>query len=394
MRAPDIGVKPHNWLSGIKLTATEKSSFYDFIDTGIDAIIVITSTAHMQAVDLDTQKTLWSAADYSQWVASLDNGTGIAASNDGKLANIDVRTGQVTLIGTLPPNEYPIYASGSMVITQFQDDTLGGTTICAHRFSDLTDCEWQAPALNWDAPMVFGNGRWVNTTLGVFNVATGKLASFGMDATVDETAATAVFYAGVKQGVARFSVNQSGSKNSFQIWDVQRNKAISDPVALKGDMPLLNEDAPWLLTQEPGKNATTIIKAYSWTTGEQLWQTTLSFNGMIVYSVYQTYTEVWTTVPDPDLPHKPLPSAVINNETGKVLWSGKGFNTFGAAQQAVYMSQPTADSAGDSVIAYDGTDAKFGQLWSIKAPVPTVEYYALAGHVVAFSQTDGQVWVL
>ena len=394
MRAPDISSKPSSWVSGIKLTEPAPSPSYQFVDTGSGAIVVIASQSHLQAVDLDLQKTLWSAADYSHWLVSLDNETGIAATDDGRLAYIGVRTGQVTLIGTLPPGESVIYANGATVITQLIDDAQGVTTICARRLADLSECQWQGDALNWNAPIVFGNGKWANTSLGVFNVATGKLAPFGLDAAVDDKAGTAVFYAGTKDGIARFSVNKKGDKNSFQIWDVQRNKAISGPVALKGATPLLDQAAPWLLEQQAGKNSTTIIQAYSWATGERLWQTTLKLSGLIRYSVYPAYSEVWVTVADPTKKHNPLPSDVINNETGKVLWSGKGFNSFGAGQQAVYMSQPTADSAGDSVIAHDGTVSGFGQLWSMKAPVPTVQYYALANHVVAFSQTQGQVWVL
>jgi len=239
-----------------------------------------------------------------------------------------------------------------------------------------------------EVPVVFGGGRFVNTTGGVYDTITAAKATFGLDAG-EQADGTTVFYTGNDTGIMRITANPDANTIA-QPWDIRHDQPVGDPITIKGNLPLLLGDEPWLLEQQAGKNSTTIFKAYSWQTGEKLWQTAVDMTGLSHYSLFQNYLSVVKYPADTVKHPGPYQSVVIDNATGHELWQGKQYSAIAAGKQVVYM----ASSDGKTLFAFDGQSKHFTKLWSIAAPVDSAQFMAVAGRIIALSSATGQFWIL
>ena len=383
---PDILMQPSGWSYGQPLSQADNNpDDYSVINTGIANIVIIDFPQGFQAFDVGIGMIAWSTSNYETWLLALDDGTAIIRTGSRMLSRIDVQTGEKRFFGSLPDNQTIYSVSADALVTMGNDSA----TICERKLADLDKCVWQSQAMTLpEVPVVFGGGHWVNTRDGVYDTIQATKAAFGSDAGEDADVTT-VFYAGNDTGIMRITTNPD-TGTTAQAWDIQHDQPVGDQFAIKGDLPLLNGDAPWLLEQVAGKNSTTILRAYSWQTGEKLWETSVKLAGLNQYSLFQNYLSAYKRPADTDLHPGPYQSVVIDNATGRELWQGKQDSAFAAGKQVVYM----ASSDGKTIDAFDGQSKNFTKLWSIAAPADSVKFMAAAGRIIAVSPTTSQFWIL
>ena len=386
-RVPDVSVQPSGWSVPVALKMADDSG-YQVTDTGVGSIVVIESWHDLQAVDLDSLKVLWSLSDGSYWT-TLDDGTAVVSDGHNVFFNVDVRTGKMVKLGAIPSGEQVILTDGHEVISAtYTGDPGGFRHYCARALGGSGDCQWQAVGGNTDIGLdVFGDGRWISTDGGIYDVTTGGLASFGAAAGVDPST---YFFTGPAGGVVRISSvpNDDGTVSTYlQAWDTDNDVGLGTATLMTGSVVWSSFSAPLLLSYDDQQQ---VLAAYSWTTAQQLWRLPLRHgDGEPAFQVFGGITQVWTD--QPSEPGRPQ-SLVIDNATGAVLWQGDQFRVIAAGQQVVYMAQcDEAGNYGSSVYAFD---TGFNKLWSEAGPTDPVDLYVLAGHVLAVAPSTGQLWVL
>jgi len=342
-------------------------------------------------VDLDSNAVLWSLTGYTYWV-TRDDGTGIVSEDtSGQIGTVDIKTGQFTAIGTLPPDSDIEYVNASLVIT----DSMSDEKYCARQLTALNTCQWQASdEIVWGA-RVFGGGRWFSTTDGVYDLTTGQLAPFGKDNFVDETGNGTVYYDGPADGVGRFSTDAKSGTEMFQLWDTANNQGLAPATAISGWVDPDTFDAPLIYAHGTTDDGTYLLTAYSWQTGQQAWWAAPKLvEGDPGLWFFGNYVQVWMDVQSkPAHPDWPA-SAIMDSRTGQVLWQGSDRMVATAGQQVVYVGSSGPYVNGGTLDAYDGVSAGFDHLWSITAPEPEVQFMGVAGRIIALSCTTGQIWVL
>ena len=386
---PDIVTQPSGWSQAVPLEAASDPVYRDVIDPGVDNLIIVDSLLALQAIDLNTLGVLWTIEGYTYGV-TLDDGSGVVIEDeDHTVARVDLKTGRLTPMGSVPVGDGIIAVTDQYLITE------SSTTnqYCARQLTSLLNCQWKAPA-SISGPVVFG-GHWLNTAAGVYDISTGALAMFGGDAYDDSTGTKTVFYAGQADAVGRFSVSPDGGSWIFQPWDTDQDQALGAPVTIQGYIDPAFWDAPWLLSSGDNAQMANMLTAYSWQTGEQLWSTPLSLiDGSVpAFWVHQNYVQVWMEVQEtPKHPDRPT-TAIVDGRTGVIVWQGDGRDTVGAGQRMVYLATGSPFNWAATLEAYDGGADGLPVLWTMDAPEKKVEFYAVAGQILALSST-GKLYVL
>jgi len=394
-RTPDIMSKPSKWSAPVRLRATDTPNDYyqTVIDTGVDDIIILkgdredkdgVTISVVQAIDLGTGKSLWTRDNAWYWTETSD-GQGLYVDEKTQMWSfVDLRTGELTNLARLSGYTRLIYSGDSFIIT------VEAKQFCARDYSNLEVCRWKAKSLDdWRSPLMFGDGRWLNTGDGVYDIATGKRAEFGADSGKDKW-----FYT----GVSSFARMRIGEKTStFQPWDINTDQALAPAVTIKGNSDSWRFYEPWLVGKRDVNQTKTELKAYSWSTGEELWGTQLQLgrDGDACSEVLR-YQDVLVAATFQQHDHRSFCTvanfAAVDASTGKGAWKGDGY-FIGAGQRVVYTSKSVVTGA---LTAFDSQDSAFTKLWSIKAPAQNqdVHYYALANHLIAIGSGTKQLWVL
>jgi len=387
---PDLLTQPASWSPGIPLPGSDDLSYSDVIETGIGSIVVIDSLSELYAVDLAANDVVWSLAGYSYWI-TLDDGTGIVSDDaSGQIAKVNVQTGQLDVVGTLPSGYDIEYLNADVVVT----DSINEGTYCARPMTALDTCLWQASDdIVWGT-RVFGNGRWFSTVDGVFDLTTGQPASFGKDSVVDETSVSAVYYDGPDGGVQRFDTD-SNNNTVLQLWDTQNNQALSSPTPITGWVDPDTYDAPLIYAHGQTTDSEYRLSAYSWQTGQLVWWASPKLvEGDPGLWLFGNYIQVWMDAQDkPAHPDRPA-SAIINSQGGQILWQGDDMMVAMAGQRVVYVGSDQPYTCGSTLDAYDGQASGLPQLWSVDAPEDEVQFQGVASRVIALSCSSGQMWVL
>ena len=392
---PDIATPPSGWSAPIGVPVTA-GSFLQVMDTGVDGIVIGASMDVISAVDLNTRRTLWSAPGYS-YLATLDGGVGVIVSDASEFYYVDLRTGQKTAIGTIPASEAVYFTDGTMVISDPTGVNPGDAdNYCARKLGGSPDCLWQSwsSRLLGSIPDVFGGGRWINTADGIYDIAAGKLASFGASENLALDADSIVYFAGPADDVARITQARDGSNAVVvQAWDTATDQGRADPVTLTGSINWDSFDGPALLVFD---GASTSLAAYSWATGQLAWQSqvgpVIDYGWSVAY--YQNYLEMRWRTENADYTDGPDQYAILNLQTGQVLWQGESRYIVAAGQRVVYAANSETGEVSNPLTAFDATAAGVPQLWSLPAPAADVTYQGVANHIIAVSASAGQLWVL
>jgi len=389
-RIPVIREQPEGWSAPMTVKASGDQFYGRVLDTGIGQLIVVQLGDSISAVDLGQMKTLWSISGY-HYSGTVGDGVGVLMNKDRQYRCVDLITGAMTPFIEMAAKELMDYIGNGVIVTQLDD------RYCARRPNDLDTCEWQARVTSsylFFQSEVFGDGRWINTGDGVFNIEAGKRAPFGSDVFVSEVDDdwSGVVYAGPIDAVVK--ITYGDEQIVIQPWDTDRDRPKADSVTIRGYIVSESLDAAYLLTEELTDQYRPIVRAYSWQTGKQLWKTSLKLIGGSVpcywlhEGVIHLWMEVQETPRDPSLPR----AAIIDFQTGKVLFLGDKYHIVATGEEVIYASGGGGKGV-QQLQAFDGAN-DFAALWSTQAPGRRVEFQALAHNVIAFSEETGDLWVL
>jgi len=242
---------------------------------------------------------------------------------------------------------------------------------------------------------LFGDGRWMNVAGGVFDIFTGQMAAFGSDSS------DSVFYLGTRESIVRVVKASAGTQ--IQPWDTTNDLALSGAVTIKGGIPSWidndqpNQDQSWLLTRQYSNGLTLVLRAYSWQTGQMLWESALELGqwtsqcAALHISGSTIFVSMNITLADPPIDCSNPDYAVLDGGTGQVLVQNQqSFDVVGTGQTVVYMRE-----APDWVLtARDLASSDFETLWTVPDPGHFLGYLVAANHIIAWSQDTLELWVL
>lgn len=398
---PDFTSQP-TWAPSVQVSPPPGATDATVSDSGVDGVAIINwvtqdSSNPVQAVNLNTSKLLWTMITNGY----LDSdGTGTVFVGDlqnGTMKVVDVLTGQVVTSLNMPLFDV-LYYDDTMVITQAAESG----NICASLKTSPDVCVWSASSWLAAGPVAFGGGQWINTPQGVVDIATGSSAPFGSDAgshcadsSCDPDQDVTVLYAGPQpDSIVRLTVIYSDLQVDHDIWTLQGWDATTG--TSKGaaiDLHAVPAIDDWdasafyaINFDQPGQN---VLTAYSWQTGQQLWQATPTgatidyvvslgktvYGGdvLVVYGSQGTESET---------------STVFDATNGQQLWTGSDFFSVGAGQHVAYLLKAGI------LYAFDTNSSSFAQLWSLPLPADDARIYALGTSIVAISSSTGQIWTL
>ena len=349
------------------------------------------SSITFQGVDLATQQTLWTATiqpgDASSgqgvsWSAGVSDGFVVLTVND-QLQVLDARTGANKLTATMGPTVVGTSAGGVLL-------TSDGTTITAHPPDNLTGVLWQAAGVPFSRavmqPAVFGGGRWVNTNNGVVDIATGQPAPFGSDAHANADGSDYVLYDGPNENdVVRTACSNGTCEQT--LWDPVRDMSAGHVVTYQagGDLDWLCADPSspvFLIASSTTSLSAFTMTAYSWTTGQQLWQVptpastlgcgTFAGNAYVIRDSSDNAFVAYDLTSGAPLRSGYAQSVTVNQ---------------GIAYLSMYLDNAY------HVDAYDGNNG-FTPLWTIDPPSAVGQLQSVGRYVVATGGPNNQVWVL
>jgi len=410
-RIPVIREQPKGWSAPVKLTVSDDIYFTDVVDTGIGDIVIVESRGNVQAIELGTQRILWTVVGY-YYRDTIDNRIGLVGRSQAEEVEylfIDLRTGALTPINEIPSGEIIEHIWNGVIVT------VSGNHYCARQIDDISNCQWRARMLDNDFHtanigsflVVFGDGRWINTMDGVFDLELGGRASFGSDVFVadqdddEPNYEKDVMYAGPSGGVVRVTVKNDDSL-VIQPWDTDQNRSKAKAVTLRGYIAADSLTAGYLFTDDSTEKQEYVLRAYSWQTGQQLWKISPTLkSGMPCHWFFQdiSHLHMEVQVRKPLNPNSPR-NVIFVNETGKILWIGDEYIAVQNSEEVVYAVDRGLqwwfddDHEGMPFHAFDSTAGNFIKLWSIDAPGRGIAYHLLAYHVIALSYATGELWVL
>jgi len=370
---PDIVDEP-NWATGALAIDTGPAD-YEAVDLGVQGVIglarTVGHTETLRAYDLAGQQTLWAlSAGYIQIVPDGRGGV-VMLDDSGVFQLIDVKTGNVRQdVAAMTSDSYLIGAGAGMVITQ-------SDTLCGRMISDLGTCVWQTSG-PVEAGSVFAGGRFINTSAGVLDVASGQPASFGSDDSIGDDPVHGVSYSGRDAGhVVRIT---TGLGPHDQTWTSSFQVLGGAGASTSGTLFAQDPGLPGMLVDETTGPSQSLLKAYSWSDGSLQWQAGIDLalaqearpvpGGVFVSDA--------TTSCD----------AVVASQTGHEVWTGCGYQFIGAGRRVVYLQ------SGTRLDAFDGASPNFALLWSVDLPAGGAEVSAVGGHMVALSGASSQFWLL
>jgi len=366
------------------------------LDTTLPGHVIIASdiaASDLQDINLGTGQVTWSIGSANNCYFYPRGNSALLLDDSVQLAMIDLRTGLEQNNNYSPMNIFPYYVGGNFTITQTND----GAGLCARELSDLTDCIWQSSdGYSPDAPVVFGGGKWMNTTAHVLDVRTGEPASFGSDSKFNTDGTYYVYYASGPGGpVLRFQgdggYDPDGQGDTVQIWNTSTDRGMHPVIRLKGALVRDSYDVPVLLASLPDDaSGSSALSAYSWTTTGFLWQMRLPWR--TIFPAAQSLGSLLYVNEDglmnDDGTYTTSYQAVIDATTGKLLWHGQDDVLVGNGSRVAYF----ADS--ETLYGYAYTASSFDPIWSIDFPSDDSKVGISGGHVLAVSPSTGQVWQL
>jgi len=381
---PDVMTEPRTQ-SIAKSAIGIASQWGEVLDPEINEIIIVRwvdeSTDTYQAFDLKQNKELWAMSQVDV-AAVFATGGKLVVSMNGSIDIIDARDGKTDLTVPLGGDEKLVAAQSGIILTVREDES----SICARALLSPDECVWQANVMSdQTVARIFAGSQLVDTGDGVLDFVTGRPVAFGAD--VMETKDHAVYYVGPSpERVLRYTsqTDSAGlSQSQYQLWDTQNDRALSD--AIPGDEVVADATgSTFIITDLPGLRDLR-IGAYSWTAGEQLWQTSLdtnNYSGSLCGNMFVATTWLNSTSPDQVV--------AIDLGSGEQVFSTEGYVlVFG--QRMAYLQ--TGGFAA-LLTAYDCGQADFPALWSVSLSSRADRLYGAAGHLVAVSPYSGGVWVL
>lgn len=388
VRVADIVSEPSGWSKGLQLPGTI-SQIGGVQDTSTGDIAVTSvldgKTWKLVGVDVGLSKVLWSVAAKAYW-GTLSTGQGVISDPNGRFYFVDVNTGKTTPLVAVRGDDR-VVSVGPDGMVNFSPAT---GHYCDIVYTDPIHCKWEAAAMTLGEPDVFGH--WINTAVGVYDLITGKPADFGSDASEDVDAKSAVFYAGTESAVVR--VVQDSTGTIIQPWNTTTNKGASDPVTIEGKPLSADWNTPSLLTYDVGKQAASILRAYSWQTGEKLWETSVKIiDGTPQLDAsehnFQFSMTKYSKAKYPDRPK----AAILDWATGTLLRTSNTVDMIDAGQRVVY-TYSTSKKNGVVLHAIDSQAEDAAELWSIAAPdASTGSYYLVANRLIEITDT-GKLFIL
>ena len=357
-----------------------------------------------EAVNLASSKVLWTktagmdlfSAGGLVFLTGKANSIEVVATASGKV---------VATIADDANNPFDVvYQNDSVAITGGDMDS----RLCARTVAKPGSCAWQGQTLSAVTPPAFGNG-WINTASGVREVTTGKPAPFGADAAqgsqipgdsdqtkVQDPGVPTVFYAGpTASALLRFEVMVT-SDNPTGAYSVQPWSATNQPGSGVTALAGVPYDDTWNLpalyvANNSDADNTSQISAYSWSTGQQLWQAPLQWAEGDVWAfdnvVFATDLAIDQQAGDDNDSSN---AVILDAASGQQLWQGSG-----------YAVLPTTDHSGvvtlvkDQMLdAFDATSAGFNPMWQLPLPADDAAVFVVGQRIVAASPSTGQIWAL
>jgi len=409
---PDFLTMP-KWSVPLEIGWPEQAFTRDIYSAGVDDVVILTGTNYdkaadlksdlLAAVDLATMKVLWTTSfdqKYSgdAWLKFHVDSQGVVVETQGSsstnLQIINPLTGEVAATTDLPRREMVAQVVSGMVITD------NGRDYCVRTMTAPSTCQQIVSRANYmstsiDFQPVFAGGRLINTDRGVYDLSTGKPATFGSDAHGYSGDKAEVRYAG--DSLDRiFRVECSTDLSSFatackyQPWDTVNNKALGQAVEA-GLVAMASDGSSFVGVKEVAKGSFQAAR-YTWPDASAVWQgievkcadtycpldhatvgvtgrTFLLYAGMGVQAILDMESGAVINVDEPDVFRYPPTS---------------GFG----GQQVVYLG------AGRNLLAYDGASGGFNKLWALKANNYMSSVTAAGNHIVGVGDMPASVMVL
>ena len=404
---PDIISRP-SWSPALPLELPDGLSQLDAISAKRGDIVIITSRPYTfdrsvyEAVDLASMKILWTRSydtakvgDYVRLYA--DEGGLVFAKESNKTTTVDVvntLTGEVFATAAFDTGESVLAVESGIVIT---GDTFYDS-FCARTLTDPSVCKWRAPGVGLDSivshcPLIFGGDKWVNTSKGVLELATGKAASFGADATNGNSSDSMVYYVG-DSADRIFRVDclyVVGGNNicHYQPWDTEQDKALLPPVKANFGTALSGQDT--FIGVEYMTEDSVQVTAYSWATGEKQWQVdqTCYYGQCEFYNISASFsgnfyalTLDWGN------------AFFFDTRTGQEMFPDRTNDLLGGVRYVFISPQVVYLASQRAIIACDATADGLPQLWSSKTDNYAYGFFAVAHHIFAVFDKPGQLRVL
>jgi len=349
----------------------------DVQESGVDGIDLVSCSSegavdfYLHAVDVSKLQVLWSTSAYHQVDGTTPDGVVVSAA-DGDSYVLDARTGNV--LGHF--HSEGVRTSGGMLVTIDGSDP-ANHVVCGRKITDVGTCVWTKSGPDLSLGWVFGGGAWVDLGSEIVDVTTGAPASFFPQPPPNTT----FEYDGpAKDRVVRMTYN--GAQGAIQLWNTQTGTGVG-PVASLGGIasfpPLIaDSELPNYMVFDSDWRT---LRAYSWQTGEQQWQTTLApefdhplgkiyGNTVLVYSPFI---------------QSPIGVLAVDAGTGEVTGQAPQGSLRGVIASVAYLDD------GSTIAAVDATT--LAPLGSLAYPEPDALISVVGDHVVAMTQS-GQYYVL
>lgn len=324
------------------------------------------SSWYVSAMNLRSEKVLWTATGYGKIQHIQGDETGIVVQTTSADIVLDTYSGAkigswaMTTDPKGSPNKATNYWAGNgIVLTTCQKDECPSSgNICARAMASYGACLWTGRTSTYDRNPVFGGGRWVNTTMGVVLSVTGQLVSFGADA--GSSTQGTVSYTGDVGRVFRVTVPVwTSSDTTFQPWDTDTDSSAG--AAFRASSVQTSSASMTIIAYgDSYGNQGSSITAYSWPAGRQLWK----LPGYYKQSSSGFIGDAFATVPDGG------PLQVLNLNTGQVMHKFSGCHRWIAGNGILFTgSDPKNYSTLEDISwhAYDMSN-NFKSLWLISRP--------------------------
>ena len=409
---PDFLTMP-KWSTPVEIGWPNGSYVRDVVSAGFGDVVIVTGTNSDQAtdlrstlvaaVDLASMKVLWSAnfdQKYSgyDWVVVHIDPQGIVVETQGNnsttLQVVDPQSGNVIASAELSKRERVVQVVSGFIVT----DSI--TDYCIRSITAPQDCQQTITggsymSMNMDFQPAFGGGRWLNTGRGVYDLSTGKPASFGSDAAGYSFDKPEVRYVGDTPDRV-FRVECSSDISTFvttctyQPWDTAKNKALGQAVPASL-VTMTGDGAAFVATTQDAKGSFQVAR-YTWPDASVVWKGDViqcadgycRLEGATAEITGRTYL----------LFASGQLQTLLDAETGTVikLDSTDMFRypptaAFGG-QQVVYLG------VSRDLLGFDGASGDFKKLWALQATAYMSIIKGAGSHVVGLEDSRCRLWVL
>ncbi|MCL1840323.1 MAG: hypothetical protein FWF75_01025 [Propionibacteriaceae bacterium] len=350
---PDITTTP-TWADPIKVASPDNTDMFHIsatpsIDIALFAWSNSDDTTHyigpLVAVNLKTQTVVWTK-DLGSYLFHTNTQDLIITSGD-TIMSVDPTTGTTMSQATLPADA-PVIADAPGIVVTRQDDRM-----CARSVAHLDGCLWIAADSGYG--MIFGDSHWIDTGDGVLDLHTGKPAPFGADAGQGRT-----FYSGPRPSEVFRMTRDTEGNDTLQRWDTAADKGIGDPMAYKGFLDSLGINA--FAVRREVNDSMDSVQAYSWQTGEPLWQTA------DVSAAFTGGTDSAGLALIAPISSSTAGCLALDAGTGEHIWTDPACAYMLAGRRIAYAVAESAPHTPTTVEAHDAIASGFPTLWSVDVP--------------------------